>query len=158
MDNQVVNLFGIDQGKRFVFCSGPQIDPLILWKTGGTDPGNFSAIFLQIIPGTKLRITVSRNSAPVRRYSRASSNFHFSRGNFGVKTGSRPQKTCFLTTFWPLTPSRGRFEARKWRQILFPNRFRTDWLLGCRFWRDFFFRPVFAQKKFHNVGFCFFLI
>ena len=28
MDNQVVNLFGIDQGKRFVFCCGPQID---LW-------------------------------------------------------------------------------------------------------------------------------
>ena len=61
------------------------------------DSGKFSAIFLQITPGTKLPITVSRNSAPVRRYSRASSNFHFSRGNFGVRP--RPPKNVFFDHF-----------------------------------------------------------
>ena len=41
---------------------------------------------------------------------------------FGVPD---PRKRVFLTTFWPLTPSRGQFEARNKIQIFFPDRFRA---------------------------------
>ena len=51
------------------------------------------------------------------------------RGSLVISTlfgGPDPKKKrVFLTTFRPLTPSRGRFEARNKIQIFFPDRFRA---------------------------------
>ena len=48
MDNQVVKMLGIDQGKRFVFCSGPQID---LWTELRAEKWSKNTFFWGLDPG-----------------------------------------------------------------------------------------------------------
>ena len=69
--------------------------------------------------------TVYENLTPTLRYSRANQKKREGSWKFLPYLGVQTPKNVFLTTFRPLTPSRGRFEARNKRQKLFPDRFRA---------------------------------